>query len=394
MDQATLPIAVIGAGPVGLAATAHLIAAGEHPVVLEAGDQVGAAVAQWGQVQLFTRWDQNLDREAATLLSEHGWVPPDGDSHPTGQELVDRYLVPLAELPRLAPHIHLGSRVVSVTRAGVDKLRSAGRLEAPFALRVRDRTGERDLLARAVIDASGTWSTPNPIGGSGVPAIGEATASAQIRYGIPDVGGADRHRYAARTVLVVGSGHSAFGCLTDLSALAEQEPGTSIHWAVRRPSLEEILGPKAPDALPQRAQLAERVKALVAAGILRVHSNARIEKVEKVGDRVRVLAAGRLVAEVDEVIVATGFRPDGSLLGELRLALDPALECPAALAPLINPNEHTCGTVPAHGVGELSHPDEPGLYIVGMKSYGRAPTALLMTAYEQVRSVVAALLPR
>jgi hypothetical protein len=60
------------------------------------------------------------------------------------------------------------------------------------------------------------------------------------------------------------------------------------------------------------------------------------------------------------------------------------------LGPLIDPEFHSCGTVPPHGAALLAHPDED-FYIVGMKSYGRAPTFLLATGYEQVRSVAAAL---
>jgi hypothetical protein len=103
-----------------------------------------------------------------------------------------------------------------------------------------------------------------------------------------------------------------------------------------------------------------------------------------------VISQSGPLPSVDEIVAATGFRPDLSLLGELRTSLDPALESPVALAPLIDPNVHSCGTVPPHGVDELSHP-EPDLYIVGMKSYGRAPTFLTLTGYEQVRSIVAAL---
>jgi hypothetical protein len=88
------------------------------------------------------------------------------------------------------------------------------------------------------------------------------------------------------------------------------------------------------------------------------------------------------------LIVATGFRPDLSFLRELRIALDPALECPLALAPLIDPNEHSCGTVRPHGARELAQP-EFGFYFAGMKSYGRAPTFLMRTGYEQVRSIMA-----
>jgi hypothetical protein len=98
-------------------------------------------------------------------------------------------------------------------------------------------------------------------------------------------------------------------------------------------------------------------------------------------------ACGRHV-EADELIVATGFRPDLSFLREVRTALDPALECPLALAPLIDPNVHSCGTVRPHGARELAQP-ETGFYFAGMKSYGRAPTFLMMTGYEQVRSIIA-----
>lgn len=98
----------------------------------------------------------------------------------------------------------------------------------------------------------------------------------------------------------------------------------------------------------------------------------------------------RQTVVVDRVVGATGFRPDHTVTGELRLDLDPVLGSTRALAPLIDPNVHSCGTVPPHGVDELTHP-EPGYYTVGMKSYGRAPTFLMATGYEQVRSIVAAL---
>ncbi len=68
--------------------------------------------------------------------------------------------------------------------------------------------------------------------------------------------------------------------------------------------------------------------------------------------------------------------------------LDPWLESAKALGPLIDPNLHSCGSVPPHGHRELSHP-EPGFYTVGVNM--DAPTFLMMTGYEQVRSVVAAI---
>ena len=99
---------------------------------------------------------------------------------------------------------------------------------------------------------------------------------------------------------------------------------------------------------------------------------------------------GQQVTDVDEVIVVTGFRPDFGFLSEVRLDLDPALGSARVLAEQIHPDHHSCGDVAPHGYRELTQP-EPGLFLVGMKSYGRAPSFLAMTGFEQVRSVVAAL---
>lgn len=385
-----LPIAVIGAGPVGLAAAAHLLAAGEEPVVLEAGPSAGWHVAQWGHVRLFSPWSFNLDPASTGLLRRHGWTEPPLDEHPTGREFVDRYLAPLAATPEIASRLRASTRVTAVTRVGRDRMKTPGRDDAPFLLRLDGPDGEEDLLARAVIDASGTWSRPNPIGAAGIPARGEAAVGERIAYGIPDVLGAERHRYAGRRILVVGSGHSAFNALVDLVALAGEAPGTEITWAVRRPTLGAVFGGGERDALAERGRLGDRVRRLVESGPVRLLTGVRIDRLVGSPSGVVVHSEGAPVAEVDEIIGSTGFRPDLSIVSELRLSVDPALESPAFLAPLIDPNVHSCGTVPPHGADELAHP-EAGFYIVGMKSYGRAPTALLRTGYEQVRSVVAAL---
>lgn len=99
-------------------------------------------------------------------------------------------------------------------------------------------------------------------------------------------------------------------------------------------------------------------------------------------------------AAARRLLKAAGWsEPDPEWLptgAELRLDLDPVLGSTRALAPLIDPNHHSCGTVPPHGADELGHP-EPGYYAIGVKSYGRAPTFLMATGYEQARSVAAAL---
>jgi thioredoxin reductase len=398
-----LPVVVIGAGPVGLAAAAHLLDRGLEPLVLEGGPQVGANIGQWRHVRLFSPWCLALDPVSVRLLDQSGWTGPDPDALPTGADLLEHYLQPLAALPALASRIRLHTTVVAVARHDLDKVRSPGRDQLPFQVRVRDDHGQlRDLQARAVIDASGTWTQPNPLGAAGLPALGEPDAGARIAYGLPDILGRDRDCYAGRRTVVVGAGHSAATSLLALAELQQQTPSTEIVWAVRSATPRPLVGKASPEAdeLPARGRLATDLGALVEAGRIELVAGFRINTVALTGDGVRLaghhfqgdntVRAQDLVVEAEEVIAATGFRPDHAIATELRLGLDPALECPTALAPIIDPNVHTCGTVPAHGIAELAHP-ESGFVVVGIKSYGRAPTFLLVTGYQQVRSVVAAL---
>ena len=387
-----LPVAVIGAGPVGLVAAAQLVARGETPLVLEAGDTVGASIREWAHVRLFSPWKYVVEPTSRGMLEARGWTMPDGERLPTGGELLAGWVEPLAALPEIAPHVRLGHRVLAVTRRGYDKVRSAGRDATPFELVVRTPEGRTErVLARAVIDASGTWGAPNPLGAGGVEAEGERAHAGRTRYGIPDVLGRDRARYAGRRVLVVGSGHSAFNALLDLAGLREEVPSTEILWAVRRADVGLMFGGGQKDALEARGALGDRLRRLVDSGAVRLEMGVRIARVSSAADGVVVESdTGARIGPVDEIVVATGFRPDLSLARELRLRLDPWLEAPETLAPLIDPNLHSCGTVYPHGAAELAHP-EKDFYVVGMKSYGRAPTFLLLTGYEQVRSVVCAL---
>ena len=235
-----LPVAVIGGGPVGLAAAAHLIARGLPVKLYEAGDAIGANLRDWGHVRVFTPWRYCLDTAATGLLTRHGWQTPPADAFPTGAELVDAYLEPLAQTPELAPVLQTSARVTAISRHGVDKVVSRAREARPFVLSVKTGAIVRRELARAVIDASGTCSTPNPLGASGLAADGEAEFRERIAYGIPDILGRDRNIYAGVTTLVIGSGHSAGNALLDLVKLGEREPRTSIVWATRDTNLARI----------------------------------------------------------------------------------------------------------------------------------------------------------
>lgn len=389
-----LPVVVIGAGPVGLAAAAHLLERGVEPLVLEAGERVGAAVASWGHVRLFSPWRYDLDGAARRLLEPTGWVVPDLEALPTGAELVTDYLAPLAATPQIASRLRTGTRVLAVARDGADKTRTLGRERRGYRVRTLTADGRvQDVLARAVIDASGTYATSNPLGASGLPAVGERDAAAYVTGPLPDVLGADRERFAGRHTLVVGMGHSAANTLLSLVELSESAPGTTITWAIRGGSARRLFGGGTDDELPARGLLGSRLKDAVESGRLTLVKWVSIEQLVPAGETVRVLGRSRedaLDLHVHAVVNATGFRPDLDMLREVRLALDPVVESAARLAELIDPNFHSCGTVPPHGEALLSHPDD-GFYLVGMKSYGRAPTFLLATGYEQVRSIAAAL---
>src|SRR3954464_12075305 len=321
-------VAVIGAGPVGLAAAAHVLARGMTPIVLEAGDNVGHAVRQWGHVQLFSPWEYNVDRAAARLLAPTWRNSPDPDHYPTGAELFERYLEPLATKTVLETHIHASSRITDISRVGFDKLKSKGREAAPFEIRYQNGQGPKTVRADAVIDASGTWHSPNPAGANGLPAIGEAQTADRIAYGMPDVRGRDRARYAGKTVAVLGAGHSAIGTLTDLAQLATESAGTKPVWLLRGNDPAKAFGGGANDKLVARGELGAAFAALVAAGRISVESEFRVSPLRTDGARLIVATgAGSCCRQilVDELIVATGFRPDLDFVRELRIQLDPAI---------------------------------------------------------------------
>jgi thioredoxin reductase len=388
-----LPVAVIGGGPVGLAAAAHLLSRGLPVKLYEAGNTVATNVLGWSHVRLFSPWRFNIDEAARSVLREQGWREPPSEDLPTGRELYDAYLAPLAVALMEKGIIETKAHVRWISRRGIDKVVSRDRVSHPFALAVNAASsGERIDIARAVIDASGTWQNPNPLGASGIAIVGEAEAADVLHYGIPDLLQAARCQYAGKHTLVVGGGHSAATVLIDLAALAEGDERTQITWAVRSQNLTREFGGGEDDQLPARGKLGSDLKRLVDAQRLRLVTGFAAERIDRRDSRVAVTgntdAGATTLGPVDRVIVVTGQRPDLALTRELRLDLDPWLESPRGLGPDIDPNMHSCGSVPPHGYRELAHP-EPDYFTVGIKSYGRAPTFLMATGFEQVRSVVA-----
>lgn len=389
-----LPIAIIGAGPVGLAAAAHLIQYKQKVIVLEAGTEVGANILTWKHIRLFSQWKYNIDKAASSLLEKYKWEKPNLEEIPTGKELVENYLIPLSKIPEIQEVIALNTKVISIARKNIDKMKTAHRENVPFVIYTEHEGSTIQAIeARAVIDATGTWGNPNPANSSGVWLESEKNLKKNIFYGLPDILGESISRYKNKKVAVIGSGHSAINALLELGLLKEMHPGTEILWFIRKERVEDAYGGEEKDALEARGLLGSKIHEMVDKGVVQVYTSFRIEQLIK-NNTSSITIIGEIkgvkseIKLIDEVIVNTGNRPNYSFLDELRTKVDFATESVEALSPLIDPNLHSCGTVRPHGERELRQP-EKDLYIVGSKSYGRAPTFLMATGYEQVRSIAA-----
>ncbi|MFH4921510.1 NAD(P)-binding domain-containing protein, partial [Staphylococcus cohnii] len=384
-----LPVAIIGAGPIGLAAAAHLTIKKVPFIVFESGKTVGNNILEWQHIRLFSPWQYDIDKAARKLLEETNWESPQDDVLPTGKELVDQYLMPLSKLPVLKESIQYNSKVISISRKQNDKMKSLDREKKPFEIYVEKNNDIEIVEARAIIDATGTWGNPNPATSNGVWLNSEKQCLNHIEYGIPEIEN-NINRYANKTVAVIGGGHSAINTLLELSSLQKEFPKTKLIWILRKKNVENAYGGEEKDALEARGELGTQIHSLVNLGKVQVYTpfytmqvksmNKQMELIGRYGDEVTTIKG------IDELIVNAGNRPDFSIEQELRLSIDPVTESVLDLAPLIDPNEHSCGTVRAHGEATLRQL-EKDFYIVGMKSYGRAPTFLMATGYEQVRSI-------
>lgn len=389
----SLPVAVIGAGPVGLAAVAHLELRRIPFLLFEAGSTVASSIMSWKHIRVFSPWRYNVDKAATQLLTASGWQNPDDNGLPTGQELFDQYLKPLYELPSIRNNTFLNTKVISVGRKNIDKMRTMGREELPFVVSTLQGNDFQQYEVRAVIDATGTWTSPNPIG-PGVYAIGEVENRDRIFYGIPDILNNQVDRYKNKNVIVVGSGHSSINAILELDKLKDLYPQTEINWVLRKESVRDVYGGQEDDALEARGALGIKIEELINNDRVNVYTPFQIQQIVKKEKRLTIIGFQHdekfALNDIDEIISNTGSRPDFSYLREVRLNIDPSLESVSEIAELIDPNIHSCGTVRPHGEKELRHPDKD-FYIVGSKSYGRAPTFLMAIGYEQVRSVVAAI---
>jgi len=391
----TLRIAILGSGPIGLEAALAAADAGLPFTLYEAGPRAASSMRRWGHVRLFTPWAMNVSPRMARHLEKAGHEVPAGDGCPTGAELADRVLEPLAR--SLGDSLRRGTRVVAVGREGLLKHEAIGapeRAQKPFRLLLRAEDGS-ESLARAdrVLDCTGTYEHPNTLGASGVPALGEEALDKRalgdaIHRHIPDVA-AEPELWGGKTTLLVGAGHSAQTAVCELAELAGSVPGTRILWAFRGGA---GLVPIAEDPLPGRAELT------AAAGELARGASPAVEAIAGVG--VRAIARegegfrvelegpeGVREVEVDNVLSLTGYVGDHGLYRQLQVHECYATSGPMKLAAaLLGSGSGDCLAQTSHGADALRNP-EPGFFILGSKSYGRNNTFLMRTGWEQVEEI-------
>ncbi len=377
-------IAVIGAGPVGLEAALQAVARGFEVQVFECG-AAGAAMRKWGHVRMFSPLAMNTSE----LGRQHTGITNGAHEFLTGAEFAGRYLQPLAE--SLGDRIMTQTRVTGIGRAGAlkgDLIGLPERAMRPFQLLVEHEGSERVEEADVVLDCSGTFSQPGALGPGGVPVPGERDCAESIFYGVPDVAGALRERFAGQRILVIGAGHSAATVVLALAEVAAAHAGTEVHWIVRKSAAQPAVGVP-DDPLPARAALARRVNEYAAAAKwLHFRAGRQVRRMRRNGDGVEVeLGPEAELLTVDAIVAATGFRPDTALSRELQVSLCYATEGTLPLAAqLLGETGGDCLAVGSFGVDSLRHP-EPGYFVLGMKSYGRASDFLIRTGYEQVTSV-------
>ncbi|HXT61305.1 MAG TPA: hypothetical protein VN699_21870 [Pirellulales bacterium] len=394
-------IAVLGAGPIGLEVALYARYLGYDVDIYERG-RAAEHLLRWGHVRLFTPWRMNVTPLGLAALSaqDENWRPADDDMMLTGRELAEAYFIPLAHSDLLIDGLQLGVEVLNIGREGMLKQDLADeetRIDAPFRILLRDASGQERLAAAdVVIDATGTYGNRNWAGASGIPAAGERAAAEQIEYGLPDVLGADRGKYAGRRVLLVGAGYSAATTAIALAELAISAPGTQTTWLTRSPLAPRSSDGPIPvisdDRLPERDRLARAANALAADGGPIAHWPATaIERIESLAAApgLKVTLSGRHegAIEVDRIIANVGYRPDNRLYAELQVHECYASGGPMKLAAaLMRTPSADCLNQTAQGPETLFNP-EADFYILGAKSYGRNSRFLLSVGHEQIREL-------
>ncbi|HSP34152.1 MAG TPA: NAD(P)-binding domain-containing protein [Thermoanaerobaculia bacterium] len=362
-------VAVIGAGPIGIAAAVGAHDRGFEVTLFEKGS-VGEALRSWSTTRFFTPLSMNISSSMRSLLGDD--APPD-DALLTGAEMIERVLEPIASREPLRGRIRTQTRVTAIGRRGLLRSDYAGhpmRRERPFRIVLND---DEAVEADVVLDATGGYATPNPIGAGGLPAPGEKSLSAIRTLGALS---SEVDALHGKRVLLVGDGHSAANALLMLR-------DARVVWAVRKPNrrpCEEV----ANDPLPERQRIVAAANDLAEdpPSWLTVERRAVVETI----GRSEASLSGNRRVEFDRVAAFTGFHPNGCIHRELTVETSPVTEGSARLYRAIA-NVTDCLSVPRVTPDDLAS-GEPDFFFVGSRSYGRAPSFLLQTGLAQLETIL------
>jgi thioredoxin reductase len=388
-------MAILGGGPVGLASLLRARAEGWDATLYERG-RVGENVRGWGHVRMFSPLEMN--RLEPDSRPARGGESGAAEALLTGAEYVERCLEPLARRPELSGRVRTETEVVAVSRDDLrkaDEIATPGRARRPFRLLLEDPSGERVVEADAVLDATGTFATPNWLGQGGIPALGERDLAAAIEHRLPDMTGAGRRAFAGRRTLVIGSGHSAATAIVWLAEVARDDPDTRVAWVTRstaaRP-VPEIAG----DPLVERARVARVANDLAKSGarwLERLPGELLVELRREGRGLAAALAGVQGVRwrAADRLLALVGYRPDLQLARELQVQTCWATEGTYALSAALLAQEmggaSDCLQAGGFDSSTLVHP-EPGFFTLGAKSYGRNSNFLIRSGLQQIGEVL------
>lgn len=384
-------IAIIGAGPIGLEAALYARHLG-YDVTIYEKEALANNVRQWGHVTFFSPFSMNASALGRHYVSQNNDLP-ENSAYLTGAEFYQHYLKPLADNPLLKGCLKTSVEVLAVSRTATlkrDLIGDPKRATFPFRILLRNESGkEWAETADIVLDCSGTWGNPNWLGEGGIPAVGERSLREELEYGIADLLKMD-DRYANKTLLLVGSGHSAATTLAAFKELQEKHPSSRLIWMTRA---DEQYIPIADDPLVERTRIIEKAAIAAKDESVQQISGANIQSVEKASNGSYAITYsnnGNGEVEtivVDAVLACIGHSPDNSIYRELQIHECYASRGPMSLAAaLLGDSSADCLTQSSKGPEVLKNP-EPGFFIVGMKSYGTSPNFLLRIGHEQIRDV-------
>ena len=361
--------------------------------------QVAENILRWGHVRLFSPFAMIHSPLgiAALKAQDSSFEPPSETDLLTGKEYAERYLLPLSQTDLLADHLILNTTVISICHEDLLKGELVGQLERgdyDFRIMSLGADGSECVTsADVVIDTTGVYGNPNWTGQGGAPAIGERGLRHLIEYGVPDICGRDRDRYANRDTLLIGSGYSAATTAVALAKLAADAAETRVTWVVRQTTDAKPIKVVADDCLSERLRLTVAANQLAGGtdSSIAFHDGTSISKIHRsaTGNRFLVTLAGLTAdeREFDNVVANVGYRPNSQIHEELQVHQCYASEGPMNLASaLLGSSSRDCLDQTSHGAMTLLNP-EPNFYILGAKSYGRNSDFLLSIGLEQIREL-------